>query len=333
MRSKGCLLIALSICCGLSFCVVRADTEDTYPHVTQLETYILGQTFVGEALPARLARMEKKAFGTESTDPDLSARSDALTDYADQKLGKRTPVASDSDDMDSSGGTAGDASVPQSQQSDYPHITTLEKEILGQTYPQEALSARISRMEMKAFGATSTDPDLTNRTDSLDAYAQKTLHKESFDKQQAQEAAREGYLPAGGGGAGGGGSGASKAKHVLGFLGNQLLNMAVPVPGLGNTMVGARAVPASGSPQDSTPERPPEDPAVFAATPPPADARMITQIGWCEMRLFGHTSPQLHLAERLEQINLELNYAPTKKGAELMDDMAKLVQAVAVRTH
>lgn len=360
-KRKSSLLIALSIFCGINgFCLaVSADAEDSYPHITQLETYILGQTFVGEPLPQRLSRMEQKAFGKASTDPDLSARSDALDDYSEKKLGKHIAdaIRDMPDDSDALVNTDAPAAAvapvsapsgggemtpmlapvePQTAATDYPHIDTLEKEILGQTYKQDALPDRIARMEEKAFGAPSSDPDLTNRTDALDDYTQKKLHAKSFDKQQAEQAAREGYLPAAGGGGGAnGGTAASRGKQVLSFLGSQLLGMAIPVPGLANTLIGGRAIPASSMPQatQEVVDRPrqAEDPAVFEPTPPPPNARMITQVGWCEMQVFGHTSPQLHISERLEQLNLELKFAPGQKGTELMDDVPQLMNAVKAK--
>src|ERR1700691_1296392 len=51
---------------------------DPYPHITNLENAILGQSFLGQPLSKRLTRMEVKAFGSSSSNPDLSERTDAL---------------------------------------------------------------------------------------------------------------------------------------------------------------------------------------------------------------------------------------------------------------
>jgi hypothetical protein len=59
-----------------------------YPRVTALEQAILGQSFVGEALEARLGRMEEKAFGQVSANAALGDRTDALEDYAEKVLRK-----------------------------------------------------------------------------------------------------------------------------------------------------------------------------------------------------------------------------------------------------
>lgn len=236
-----------------------------------------------------------------------------------------------------SGDTADGAdTVPQSN---YPHINSLETEILGQTYPQDPLVDRISRMEIKAFGAASTDPDLSNRTDLLDSYAEKKLHKKSFDKQQAEQAQSEGCVPAtgasgsSGGTASGAGPGYSKSKALLNFVGSQLLGMTVP--GLGQ-FAGVRARPRSEVQQEQQAVQKPtkqEDPAVLAPTPPPAGSHVLTKVAWCELRVFGQTSPQLHLVERLEKLNALLKYAPAQTGIDLMDDVPKLIQSAAAHSR
>ncbi len=55
-----------------------------YPRVTELEQDMLGTTYVHEALPQRLSRLETKAFGSPSTANDLCARVDGLDLYADR---------------------------------------------------------------------------------------------------------------------------------------------------------------------------------------------------------------------------------------------------------
>lgn len=75
-----------------------------------------------------------------------------------------------------------------------------------------------------------------------------------------------------------------------------------------------------------------DDPALRSSTPPPATAKMLTKVGWCEMKLFGHTSAEMHLPERLQQVNDALNYKPGKKGIALMDDVNAMVSAVAAKT-
>ncbi len=122
------------------------SVADTYPHITDLENTILGQSFAGQPVSERLGRMEQKAFGKVSTKPDLSDRTDDLDDYADKQLHKKLRPDAEEDGADSAQG----GSIQN--QADYPHVTALEQAILGQTFAGQALPDRLSRMETKAFG-------------------------------------------------------------------------------------------------------------------------------------------------------------------------------------
>ncbi len=64
--------------------------------------------------------------------------------------------------------------------SNYPHITALENELLGRAYPQDALSARLSRLELGVFGKGSPSNDLSSRTDALEKFAESKLHTKPF---------------------------------------------------------------------------------------------------------------------------------------------------------
>ncbi len=57
-----------------------------YPHVSNLEKEILKQTYEGEPLPERLARLETKAFGQAGSGNDFGGRTDKLEDYAESVL-------------------------------------------------------------------------------------------------------------------------------------------------------------------------------------------------------------------------------------------------------
>lgn len=309
-----------------------AGTEivNTYPHVTDLENAILGQSYVKDTLSVRLGRMEVKAFGAASKDPDLSQRTDALTQYADQKLGKKTVYASESDSYESVPSDAGNSADGGSQssnqasvqQSDYPHVTALEVAILaGESFPKEPIADRLSRMETKAFGKPSSGLDLSDRTDALEAYAEKTLHVKPMG-QQSQDSAGVGAADFSDGAAR---QGSGRSKALLAAVGSSLLGMAVP------GFAGVRMRPRQAEEQPEQPVERQEDPLVHAATPPPAGTKMITQVGWCEVQVFGRTFANLHLAKRLEQLNSELKFDTKKTGFELMDDVPTIVKMVQAR--
>lgn len=64
------------------------DLPDNYPRVTGMERAMLNQTYQSDPLPARLSRLEEKAFGKSVSTLDLSTRTDNLQDYVEQKLHK-----------------------------------------------------------------------------------------------------------------------------------------------------------------------------------------------------------------------------------------------------
>ena len=75
-----------------------------------------------------------------------------------------------------------------------------------------------------------------------------------------------------------------------------------------------------------------DDPLVNSPTPPPANAKMLVKVGWCEVKLFGTPFGGMHLPERLKQLNDELNLKPGKSGLALMDDVGEMVKATASKT-
>ena len=369
-ETKSLALIALSSCLlwGGQFAfnpsVMAAD--DAYPHITTLEKAILGgTTYTGESLTSRLSRMEAKAFGKASSDPDLSQRTDDLEDYSQKTLHQRPFGAGSAWDVEqqekagtlpvqyedqqdgtdsasagggsagggsAGGGSAGGASAPATE---YPHITALEKSILEQTYPGQPLADRLARMETKAFGSPSPNGALSDRTDALEEYAQKKLHKVAFAKEQQKEAeANGGVAVDGSGGSSSGGSSGGGHPKLMNFVGNSLLGMAgsALMPGFGGVRMRPRSSMGNQAQQQEAPVEPrPDDPAVNAAVPPPAGAKMLTQVGWCEVQLFGHTFSAHHLTNRLAQLNKELNYDPNKTPLALMDDMPGIIKSVQAR--
>lgn len=312
---------------------------DDYPHVTALEKDILGATYIGQPLSARIVRMETKAFGAASKSDDLGERTDNLETYAEQKLHKKPVLADETADA-----TIEETPYPEQEagggsthlQSDYPHITALENSILGQASPSLPLEKRISAMEIKAFGAVSKSDDLSGRTDALEKYAEKTLHKKPYGADLNYETAD---------GSGAGRPPESKGMKLLNMVGNSLLGMGaggmgpggMAVPGMGmmgpggtgfsGIRVRRRQAPAEEPSAADEPTGPVEDPMVRGKEPPPASARLAIRVGWCEMHVFGRTSPNMHLAERLTQLNRELKFDPGKGPMELMDHIDDLVKS------
>jgi|GEM_PF-446532 len=310
------------------------DNGDEYPHITRLENLILGTAYVQDKLQDRLSRMETKAFSKVSTSNDMSARTDALDQYVQQRLKENPFQLNASTDQTSQQGSSTVAAANSMQGSDddddgvpdYPHIDSLEKQILGKTYIGQPLVDRLSRMEIKAYGKASPNPDLSQRTDDLDTYVENVLHIKSFSKTQERPDDSIGsdsdsqQTNAGGS--------PQRKKQIAALIGNSLLGMA----GLGflggvmpPSMSPARRddVQISNNQPTST-----DDPLIYQPNIPPANTRMITKVGWCEVQTFGHTQSNLHLIDRLTQLNQKLNFAPGQSGMELMDDMDALMKKV-----
>jgi len=329
------------------------DASDTYPHITELENAILGQSFSCQPLPGRLERMEMRAFGSASANLDFSQRTDALDDYAARQLHKQRVQ----NDVESETAYSADGESIQNQ-ADYPHVTALEKAILSQTFVGEPLPDRLNRMEIKAFGSASNNPDSSQRTDALERYAEKKLHKKAPDQQTTDTASSNGQsskapkllsmlgqgvlglagLGGGGGGVGSGGMGSvgmgSGAMGGLGGMGLGGMGMGMGGMGMGRGGMGFGGMRRQqAAQQQPTPEAETrkDDPQVYDPTPPPPNAKMLTKVGWCEMQVFGHTFSNMHLPERLGQLSREVNFEPGKSDVALMDDIAPLIKTVQAR--
>lgn len=268
-----------------------------------------------------------------------------------------TQYANQNDDAQNAGENDGGKYVDESQseadRGDYPHITELENAILGKTYNGEVIEDRLNRLEIKAFGAASKNPDLSARTDALDNYAENKLHKKTRPQDDSFVSYDETPGTALGSSPGPGGpqssteqnfsqrgenestaGGANNFRKYGTMVGTGLLNIAgMGLPGFGGVRVRNRADLPPDAPelQQQKPAPPPDDPAVFEKTPPPSDAKLLTKVGWCEVQIFGRTVPSLHLTKRLQQLNDELHFAPGKTGVALMDASDAMIRATQSR--
>lgn len=312
---------------------------DTYPHIGELENAILGENFPGQPISERLGRMEKKAFGSVSTSPSLRERTDALDDYTDKQLHKKLLQANVDDEItNSADNQSGNSS------SDYPHVTALEQAILAQTFAGQPLAERLRRMEIKAFGKVSTNSDLGERTDMLETYAEKKLHKRPLAVAQNDVATANSQ----------GGGLLSKVEHALlgmaggpgmvpgfggvvgkgggfGFGGGGLGGSGMGFGGMGTGLApGGKSRRQAAQQEEADPPKPKlqEDPAVHQVTAPDPSAKLIVKVGWCEVKVFGHTFPEMHLPDRLGQLNRELKFEPAKSNMQLMDDIGLMIKTI-----
>lgn len=343
------------------------EAEDNYPRITAMEKFILGSTHTQDQLADRLSRMETKAFGKVSDKSDLSDRTDALQSYVESKSNTKLVQpgpgydASDEQAYENmqSGQSANtntatystDAAAPTTQ---YPRVTALEQAILGQAYEQDQLADRLSRMETKAFGKTLSTQALGDRTDALEDYAEKKLHKKILGQSAPPS---EGGGGASGGSSNGGGGGSSFfAKAASALLGMPIGAPGTPmgqggimgnnngssgggyfIPGVG-PFGGIRMRPRSSvqptqdqidQQQTMSAAAQAEEAIIDSPNQPAPGTRLITKVSWCEKRVFGYVASDRHLPERLTLLNDALKFDPGKKGTDLMDDIDKMMKSAA----
>lgn len=352
-------ILALVLAVPADYCAAAeaqgaSADQDSYPRITAMETAILGKSYSGDALPARLARMEVKAFGKASDGADLSDRTDSLQSYVETTLHKQMVVPGpgyqgpEEDDAPSAPADASgrveqtDSAAAPVAVGSYPRVTALEQAILEQTYDGEALSDRLGRMEVKAFGKAMPDAALGDRTDALEDYAEKKLHKKILGQSSTTVDSAQSGAASGGTGSGSGGSFLSKMGSAL--LGIPMNGMPASggqsffVPGIG-PFAGVRARPRSAvesesqaaaqSTQASHQPTAADQAIIEAATPPAPGVRLATKVAWCEHKVFGQVAYDKHLTDRLNLLNNALKFDPGKKGLDLMDDIDKLIKAAA----
>jgi hypothetical protein len=225
-------------------------------------------------------------------------------------------------------------------QPDYPHITALEKAIIGQTFVGQELASRLGRLETTAFGKPTESPDFSQRTDALDKYVAKKLHKKPFAEQQqeAETANGRSSTPQQNSGGPGGSAKAlamvantllSAAGMGMGPMG--MINPAMGMGGMGRGGFGGGRLNQKQQQAAPAPVEKEDDPEVFTALPPPQGARMQVKIGWCEVKTFGHTFQSMHLTDRLRQLSQKLDFETNKSSLELMDDIGGIIKVVQAR--
>lgn len=359
----------------------------------RLECKLFGHSFESDSVEARAVRLETLIFGEEATG-SVPARVEKLISLytAEELAPPPAPKSTAKAPQAAAKGKNPAANLPpeawgstaKTQQkpvetgslndeenrelSDYPRITALENAILGKSNEGQPLSARMNAMESKAFGAPSNLPDFARRTEALENYAEKTLHKKVVASagplyQQEQpplprqkSAAGEPSTQAGAARPAAGSRSAGVSKAVVATVANTLLG-ATGMGGLGMLPAAAmglvprlagRAAPPQAPPTASEPSSPGDDffagpgsaeaaaaaaaaPAEDLGPPPPDSARLLVKVGWCEKQIFGQSFPQLHLTERLRQLSQELKFETSKSDFELMDDIGGMIKTVQAR--
>lgn len=264
------------------------EREDkTSVEIEQLEKKFFQHDYPKDSEEHRLARLEKFTFG-EVQKGQAQARiaqiQGALHTDLPQEAPRSSlamnpaPVRTPGNLSDRLAARRNDGSLTK-----YPHITFLESEILGATHEDEPVEERLARMEVKAFGAQSGLVDLSSRTDNLEQFAEVRLNKSPFAMQPETK------------------------EHFGRYnLPPRIAFSDIPSP---------------------------EEIAARSSIPPDSHARTIARIAWCEQHTFGKTYPEMHLLERLHQLNSRLFPQDHEKDIQLMDRIDEIVKKVVMLQH
>ncbi len=332
------VLLALSLTLAISqaaFAITAAGNLDltASTQLRLLELKYFEHTFDSQSAEERVERIEKLVRGDViEGDPGERIKSIAATLEAEgESLAPEHPLETSRKMTAARNPSRDNAGSPQnntedegpqeskgsSDRGDYPHVSNLEKEILGKTFTGDTLEERVSRLESKAFGRPTRSNDYSSRTDRLEDYAEKVLHDKPFainpdiDKTYIIPSSRQSYRT----GSTSAPSLAQEEESVIEhFFGS------------------SRRVPDPYSRGESNIASNNDDPAVYQKSPPPQGSRMITQVGWCEVQVFGHTFPHMHLTDRLRQLNNQvLPKSARLSDMQLMDDLGPILKAVSGR--
>lgn len=136
-----------------------APDESRYPTVTAMENQVLQQTFEQEPLEKRLIRLEQRVYGRSQVG-SLQDRSDRLQETV---LGNNTasqPLASASStvssytpSMGSSSSSSPSGNPGQISAELLQALPAVEQRILHQSFPNDSVENRLSRLETRLFNA------------------------------------------------------------------------------------------------------------------------------------------------------------------------------------
>ncbi|MBP6747767.1 hypothetical protein KA344_21240, partial [bacterium] len=310
--------------------------DDLTREIRGYEHKYFERNFESETDDQRLNRLENFIFGT--TNSGDAAHRTAQIVAAVGLPAELQAKAAEPTPRPTAGPTTGPA--PDQTPGHYPRVTALETAILGQSYQTDAITTRLNRMELKAFGAQSQSSDLSARTDALDQYAEVKLHikpENALAVNPRMSTPMDGQVPS----AAAGNLGTFEANPFVRGL-RSIASDLNPVNSIAASSAGSSAASSysSSSQDDDDPaaeahRRMIEQQLIDAAKPnaPSSHERTLSRVAWCEMQLFGKSFPQLHLLQRLHQLNADLFPQDKEKDIQLMDRIDIIVREVVLRKH
>ncbi|MBX9571766.1 MAG: hypothetical protein K2X77_22935 [Candidatus Obscuribacterales bacterium] len=312
------------------------DSDTIENRVERIEQLILGDATKGNPQDRLNKMVNALTADGESLEPvnnNAASSANNSNKPAPNKQVASRPAAQDGRDLTNDPyANDRDEDPAAGQTSNYPHVTNLEKQILGTTYDGQPLNSRLARLETKAFGTVSQLPDLSQRTDALERYAETKLSKKPFAGVESPDLAAAEFEAASGNSPNYprnySGAPQQAPQRTGSQLPRQVLQSLLGIPTFGPP---PRAQNSSYESYDQ-PAAPQDDPRVFQQDPPPPGEQMLVRVGWCEVHTFGHTYLGMHLTQRLRQLNDAVRPgAPKQNDMQLMDDLDKIVAAVQAR--
>lgn len=136
--------------------------ESRYPAVVAMEQKVFQRIFEQDSIETRLSRLEQRVLG-QPQNGSLQERTDQLRLMVLGDTGTGDPAGSMSH---SNPGNADGIALPDPNAISADLLQALppvEKRILRQTFPQDSVESRISRLETKLFNATAPEMSLEDR--------------------------------------------------------------------------------------------------------------------------------------------------------------------------
>lgn len=130
----------------------------------KIENSLFGFEYMNDSDTARVARIEKEIYGTESSG-DINKRIAKINkDFGTEFIGQEIPPCEDTfalDEFEAETISAQDPNI------DYPVINELEQSVFNEQYKNLGVKDRLAKLENKVFSKSYASDDLSTRVDRL----------------------------------------------------------------------------------------------------------------------------------------------------------------------
>jgi hypothetical protein len=193
--------------------------ESEYPIISTMEEKVFHQTYEKEPIENRLARLEQKMSG-QTHQGSLQDRTDQLKTLV---LGESEINANEDSVSQQPANQEGAADKSSEASADMLRaLPPVETKVLGQSFPQDTVGARLGRIETKLFNQTASDMSPDDRFYRITSVL--TAKSSSFQDQQAYSgSSNSAYSSSSSGSSSNSGGGFSKGPAGIAIWGPILL--------------------------------------------------------------------------------------------------------------